>query len=246
MSKNKTIMKSEKFQTKDFKFKQFSIHGGESGMPVSTDGVMLGAWANCSPQSKILDIGTGTGLLALMCAQRFPAAQITALDIETSAVEAAQQNFTLSSWSDRLHIHHADVLQFEPTHRFEHIICNPPYFNSGEQSKQSQRATARHTDTLQHASLLKCCNELLEEDGTASFVLPIIEGELFIAMAKQQGWFLSRICRVQPSQKKPVHRLLFELAKQACDTQETHLIIHSNEGYSDDFTQLTREFYLKM
>ena len=75
-------MKSERFQTKGFKFKQFSIHGGESGMPVSTDGVMLGAWANCSPQSKILDIGTGTGLLALMCAQRFPNAQITALDIE--------------------------------------------------------------------------------------------------------------------------------------------------------------------
>ena len=183
-------MKSERFQTKGFKFKQFSIHGGESGMPVSTDGVMLGAWANCSPQSKILDIGTGTGLLALMCAQRFPAVEITALDIEISAIEAAQHNFTQSPWSDRLYIQHADVLQFEPTHHFEHIICNPPYFNSGEQSKQSQRATARHTDSLQHAALLKRCHELLTEEGTASFVLPIIEGERFIAMAQQQGWYL--------------------------------------------------------
>ncbi|WP_199482519.1 tRNA1(Val) (adenine(37)-N6)-methyltransferase [Vibrio owensii] len=239
-------MKSERFQTKGFKFKQFSIHGGESGMPVSTDGVMLGAWANFSPQSKILDIGTGTGLLALMCAQRFPNAQITALDIEISAIEAAQKNFAQSPWSDRLCVRHTDVLQFESERRFENIICNPPYFNSGEQSKQSQRATARHTDTLQHAALLKRCYELLEQNGSASFVLPITEGEQFIAMAQQQGWHLSRICRVQPSQKKPVHRLLFELAKQACDTQETHLIIHSSEGYSDDFTQLTREFYLKM
>lgn len=106
-------------------------------MPVSTDGVMLGAWANCPSQSKILDIGTGTGLLALMCAQRFPNAQITALDIEISAIEAAQKNFTQSPWSDRLCVRHTDVLQFESEQRFEHIICNPPYFNSGEQSKQS-------------------------------------------------------------------------------------------------------------
>ena len=246
MSKYKTIMKSERIQTKGFKFKQFSIHGGESGMPVSTDGVMLGAWANCTPQNKILDIGTGTGLLALMCAQRFPSAQITALDIEITAIEAAKQNFAQSPWSDRLSLHHSDVLQFEPEHRFERIICNPPYFNNGEQSKQSQRATARHTDTLQHSALLNRCHELLTEEGTANFVLPITEGEQFITMALQQGWHLSRLCRVQPSQKKPVHRLLFELAKQACDTQETYLIIHSSQGYSDDFIQLTREFYLKM
>jgi tRNA1Val (adenine37-N6)-methyltransferase len=99
---------------------------------------------------------------------------------------------------------------------------------------------------LQHSALLKRCHELLTEEGTASFVLPITEGEQFISMAQQHGWHLSRLCRVQPSQKKPVHRLLFELAKQACDTQETHLIIHTNEGYSDDFTHLTHEFSLKM
>jgi len=246
LGKYERIMKSEYIQTKGFKFKQFSIHGGESGMPVSTDGVMLGAWVNCSPQDIILDIGTGTGLLALMCAQRFPSAHVTALDIEMSAIEAAHQNFAQSPWSDRLRLHYTDVLQFEPEQRFERIICNPPYFNSGEQSKKSQRATARHTDTLQHSELLKRCYELLVEEGTASFVLPITEGKQFISMALQQEWHLSRLCRVQPSQKKPTHRLLFELAKQPCDTQETHLIIHSEEGYSDDFIQLTHEFYLKM
>ncbi|MGR5236140.1 tRNA1(Val) (adenine(37)-N6)-methyltransferase [Vibrio alfacsensis] len=239
-------MNSKAFKTKDFKFKQFSIEGSESGMPVSTDGIMLGAWFQSHGKVNILDIGTGTGLLALMCAQRFANASITAVDIENTAIDAARGNFAHSPWQDKLSLQHADVLNFEAPHAFQHIICNPPYFNNGEQSKQSQRATARHTNSLQHGALLKRCDELLDANGTASFVLPITEGEQFIAMALDHGWYLARLCRVQPSQKKPVHRLLFELSKQPCDTQESRLIIHSSTGYSEDFVQLTHEFYLKM
>lgn len=239
-------MNDEKFKTKSFKFKRFFIDGGESGMPVSTDSVMLGAWIESPQDALILDIGTGTGLLALMCAQRFSQAQVTAVDIEATAIDAARKNFTHSSWQERLSVFHTDVLSFTPARLFQRIICNPPYFNSGEQSKQSQRATARHTDTLRHDALLQRCYQLLEEDGKASFVLPITEGKQFIEFAAQQGWYLSRLCQVQPSEKKPVHRLLFELAKQPCDTQESHLIVHSSDGYSDNFVQLTREFYLKM
>ncbi|MGP8307002.1 tRNA1(Val) (adenine(37)-N6)-methyltransferase [Vibrio sp. YIC-376] len=239
-------MKSEKFKTKSFKFKQFFIEGGESGMPVSTDGVMLGAWIESSQNALILDIGTGTGLLALMCAQRFSQAQVTAVDIEATAIDAARKNFAHSPWQERLSVLHTDVLTFIPPQLFQRIICNPPYFNSGEQSKQSQRATARHTDSLRHDALLQHCYELLEKDGRASFVLPVTEGEQFIELALQQGWYLSRLCRVQPSEKKPVHRLLLELAKQPCETQESNLIIHASGGYSDNFVQLTHEFYLKM
>jgi len=228
-------------------------------MPVSTDGVMLGAWIQSPNNAQILDIGTGTGLLALMCAQRFTEAQITAVDIqrfteaqitavdiELTAIEAAQKNVAQSPWSERVCVHHTDILHFTPAHLFQRIICNPPYFNSGEQSKNRQRATARHTDTLRHNALLQRCYQLLDEQGKANFVLPITEGERFIELALHQGWHLSRVCRLQPSEKKLVHRLLFELAKQPCDTQESHLIIHSQDGYSDDFVQLTREFYLKM
>ncbi len=215
-------------------------------MPVSTDGVMLGAWIESPKNATILDIGTGTGLLALMNAQRFTQAQITAVDIEITAIEAAKHNFAHSPWQERLSALHTDVLSFSPGRLFQRIICNPPYFNSGEQAKQSQRATARHTDSLRHDALLSRCHQLLEEDGKANFVLPIVEGEAFIELALHQGWYLSRLCRVQPSERKPVHRLLFELAKQPCNTQESHLIIHSSDGYSDDFVQLTREFYLKM
>ncbi|MDV6252482.1 tRNA1(Val) (adenine(37)-N6)-methyltransferase [Vibrio sp. EA2] len=239
-------MSDEKFKTKSFKFKRFFIEGGASGMPVSTDGVMLGAWVESPEDAEILDIGTGTGLLALMCAQRFSQAQITALDIEATAIAAARNNFSQSPWKDRLCVLHTDVLSFSPKKLFQRIICNPPYFNSGEQSKQSQRAAARHTDSLPHDALLRRCYQLVEENGKASFVLPITEGEQFIELALQQSWYLSRLCHVQPSEKKPVHRLLFELAKQPCDTQKSHLVIHSSDGYSDHFVQLTREFYLKM
>jgi tRNA1Val (adenine37-N6)-methyltransferase len=239
-------MKNEKFRTKSFKFKQFFIEGGETGMPVSTDGVMLGAWFESPDNAVILDIGTGTGLLALMCAQRFSQAQIMAVDIEATAINAALNNFTHSPWKERLSLLQADVLTFTPSQLFQRIICNPPYFNSGEQSKQTQRATARHTDSLRHDALLKHCYQLLEEDGKASFVLPVTEGEQFIELALQQDWYLSRLCRVQPSERKPVHRLLLELAKRPCATQESRLIIHASGGYSDDFVQLTHEFYLKM
>ncbi|WP_098416490.1 tRNA1(Val) (adenine(37)-N6)-methyltransferase [Vibrio sp. ES.051] len=239
-------MKNEKFITKGFKFKQFCIEDGESGMPVSTDGIMLGAWVQSAHDGTILDIGTGTGLLALMCAQRFSDAQITAVDIELTAIDAARQNFAQSPWPERLWLLHTDVLSYTPSHLFQRIICNPPYFNSGEQSKQRQRATARHTLTLRHNALLQRCHQLLEDDGKASFVLPTSEGEQFIELALSQSWYLSRCCQVQPSEKKPVHRLLFELAKQPCDTRQSHLIIHSQGGYSDDFIQLTHEFYLKM
>ncbi len=215
-------------------------------MPVSTDGVMLGAWFESPEDALILDIGTGTGLLTLMCAQRFSESQITAVDIEASAVNAAKHNVAHSPWKERISVLHTDVLTFSPKQLFQRIICNPPYFNSGEQAKQSQRAIARHSDSLQHNALLKCCYQLLEKDGKASFVLPITEGEQFIELALHQGWHVSRLCRVQPSQKKRVHRLLFELAKHPCATHESHLIIHSADGYSDDFVRLTHEFYLKM
>ncbi|MDF2155435.1 tRNA1(Val) (adenine(37)-N6)-methyltransferase [Vibrio sp. CAU 1672] len=239
-------MKSSTPTTKGFTFKQFSIAAGDSGMPVSTDGVLLGAWAACRSDGQILDIGTGTGLLALMCAQRFCHAHITALDIEPTAIAAAQDNFAQSPWPERLALKHRDVQSYAPPVRFDSIVCNPPYFNSGEQAKQTQRAIARHTSSLPHDKLLEQCARLLTPDGSASFILPIIEGERFITMATNTGWHLTRRCQVKPSTKKPVHRLLFELSRQARPLQEENLTIHTQHGYSEAFIQLTRGFYLKM
>ncbi|EOC1795731.1 tRNA1(Val) (adenine(37)-N6)-methyltransferase [Vibrio fluvialis] len=239
-------MKSSTLKTKGFKFKQFAIEGGQSGMPVSTDGVMLGAWAFSKPPQRILDIGTGTGLLALMCAQRFPNAQIEAVDIDPHAFAAASCNAQQSPWSARIHVSHQDILATQSNAAFDAIICNPPYFNDGQQSQHAQRATARHTDTLNHSDLLGAMARLLAPEGKASLILPIVEGEQLITLATQQGWHLARRCDVQPSARKPVHRLLFELQRDPCQTQLSTLIIQDDADYSADFIALTRAFYLKM
>lgn len=239
-------MKSSTLHTKGFRFKQFAIQGGQSGMPVSTDGVLLGAWAFRDTPQRILDIGTGTGLLALMCAQRFEQAQIKAVDIDTHAFAAASHNVADSPLAVRIRVVQQDILQADPEDPFDGIICNPPYFNSGETSQHSQRATARHTDNLSHSALIEAMSRLLSTNGRAALILPLVEGEQFIQLAQQRGWFVARRCEVRPSQRKPVHRLLFELQKTQCDCQFSTLTIQESDGYSADFIALTRAFYLKM
>ncbi|EEX95416.1 tRNA (adenine-N(6)-)-methyltransferase [Vibrio orientalis CIP 102891 = ATCC 33934] len=215
-------------------------------MPVSTDGVLLGSWAKLEASKNLLDIGTGTGLLSLMCAQRNASLTIDAIEIDSNALQAAQSNFAQSPWSDRIQLHSGDVLT-RPFHgKFDTIICNPPYFNSGEQTQNISRATARHTNSLSHEDLLQCCWDLLTDQGYASFVLPKVEGDAFIDLAKQQGWSLQRLCQVRPTEYKEVSRLLIQLGKQSTSAVLTTLTIHDNGGYSSDFIRLTKAFYLKM
>jgi len=233
-------------KTKSFEFKQFKIDGGYSGMPVSTDGVLLGSWAKLDNIKFILDIGTGTGVLSLMCAQRSPNLALEAIEIDHHALQAAQTNFENSPWSERINLHYGDVLAHSFGHKFDTIICNPPYFNSGEQAQNSSRAIARHTDTLDHSDLLQRCWDLLTDQGYASFVLPKVEGEAFISLAKQNKWSLQRLCQVKPTERKEVNRLLIQLGKQPKPLDVSTLTIHDNGGYSDDFVQLTKAFYLKM
>lgn len=239
-------MKSSTLKTKSFKFKRFAIEGGQSGMPVSTDGVLLGAWAQFPHANNILDIGTGTGLLALMTAQRFADIDIQTIDINQHATEAALFNFQQSPWDARLHLIQGDVLSYPFKEKFAGIICNPPYFNNGEQAKHQQRATARHTDTLSHQALIDRCSAITTEAATASFILPITEGESFIEIALQSGWFLSRRLDVKPTDSKPVSRIVFELTKQPQETQYDQLTIRHKADYSDEFIALTKDFYLKM
>jgi len=215
-------------------------------MPVSTDGVLLGAWIDLDQAETILDIGTGTGLLALMCAQRSATAQITAIELEKSACEAAEINFHNSAWTDRVTLVQSNVLNWQNEQVFDSIICNPPYFNSGEHSESAQRAIARHTKTLDHSALLQQCHQRLCPSGKASFILPVSEGEQFIDLAKSQNWFVSRLYKVKPTPNKPVNRLLIELTREPANCNESCLTISDQQGYSKEFTQLTKEFYLKM
>jgi len=220
-------------------------------MPVSTDGVLLGGWADVSQSNRLIDIGTGTGLLALMCAQRNTELNIVAVDIDEHAIEAAKTNFIASPWGSRLQLFHWDIASFAKsnTAAFDTIICNPPYFNSGEQSSSTSRAKARHTDTLSHPTLLDSCKQLLLSGGRASFILPTEEAKQCIQRATDGQWHLSRLCKVKTTHKKDHTRYLFELqldADQSDATEETELIIHKGDGYSEEFIALTQSFYLKM
>ena len=242
-------MKDKIVETKNFNFKQFSIYGGQSGMPVSTDGVLLGAWVNLAKKTSVLDIGTGTGLLALMVAQRFPEASISAIDIDQHAIHAAAINIEQSPWQDRICLHHGSILTTDFPQLFDAIVCNPPYFNSGAQAQQSQRATARHSDSLDHLQLANRCFDITTESATASFILPTPEGEGFIKLAQQCGWHLAKRLDVKTTDKKPASRILFELSKDpVCeqDLQRESLTIHHQGGYSAAFIALTKDFYLKM
>lgn len=245
---------------KGFTFKQFHIDDHGCGMPVSTDGVLLGAWAQVSScrdsqsqlsRQTILDIGCGSGLLSLMAAQRTPSgsADILALDIDPAAVAAAGKNFSTSPWSARLQAEHQDIrawVSSQSKGRFQAILCNPPYFNHGEQASCPRRATARHTDTLSHRDLLSCLQYLLAPAGQASLILPVYEGEALLTMLADYDLHCRRLCRVKSTAAKPVHRLLIALSPQdgACD--ETSLIIHQQGQYSAEFAALTRDFYLKL
>ncbi|CAM4247985.1 tRNA1(Val) (adenine(37)-N6)-methyltransferase [Vibrio agarivorans] len=240
-------------KTKSFRFKQFSIDGGYAGMAVSTDGVLLGAWSDCHAQSNILDIGTGTGLLSLMCAQRYSNTRITAIDIDHQAFVAASNNVRASPWSDRIEVKHLSLGKFYyayPSSQFATIICNPPYFNSGETAGSEQRATARHTHTLSHEDLARHISILMTTEGRASLILPLVEGKQFIELAQQFQLTPTRLCRVKSTKSKPASRLLIELQHEKNSSShqciDSELVIMDNGQYSDAFVELTREFYLKM
>ncbi|MCE7537121.1 tRNA1(Val) (adenine(37)-N6)-methyltransferase [Aliivibrio fischeri] len=232
--------------SKNFTFKQFHIDIGSCGMPVSTDGVLLGAWADIRACSQILDIGTGTGLLSLMSAQRNSDAHVDAIELMPIAAEVARLNFSQSPWKERLVLIHQDFLTYQAPHKYDAIICNPPYFNNGEQSQKGERSTARHTDSLPFDKLLQHCKTLISPTGRASFILPVFEGELFIKVAKNDDFHLTKITKVKTTEKKSPTRLLIELSLFPHIYQENTLTIHDGNGYSDDFIKLTRTFYLNM
>ncbi|MYM59510.1 methyltransferase [Vibrio sp. OCN044] len=239
-------MKKSDTRTKSFAFKQFKVNSGRVGMPVSTDGVLLGAWSDIHNSKRILDIGTGTGLLALMCAQRNHHCLIDAIEIDEQACLIAKNNFFASPWHTRICLQQGDVLAFPFKYKYDTVICNPPYFNNGEAALIKARAIARHTLTLEHEDLLKIALRLITEDGKACFILPEVEGIKFIEQAKTLGWYLSKLCEVKPTGSKTTSRLLIQLTPHEVEAEYQQIIIQENNTYTEDFIALTKDFYLKM
>ena len=230
-----------------FAFKQFTIHHDRCAMKVGTDGVLLGAWVNLSNSHRILDIGTGTGLIALMMAQRCNDSNITAIDINTEAVSQANENIQASPWKDRVIAIQQDIRSFHPNKSFDTIVSNPPYFINSLKSSDTQRNTARHTDTLSAEDLIRKTADLLTEDGYFSIILPTEQIEELIQISERVGLYPSRRTHVITRPGLMPKRTLMEFCKRETPFPTNQLVIELDRHvYSEEYIALTRDFYLKM
>jgi len=231
-----------------FSFKRFHVGHDLCGMKVGTDGVLLGAWADCCHAKQILDIGTGSGLIALMLAQRSgPESRLLTVDIDAGACQQAAENFQHSPWSERLGVTHCDVLQHSIAQRFDLIVSNPPYFVPGPEIDCQQRTQARYAHQLTAEKLLQVSKQLLTDDGSIALVLPYANAQALLPLLPELGLRVWRRCDVVTKPGKPAHRMLLQLSQQARQQQTELLEVHGGDGgYSEQFVRLTREFYLRM
>jgi tRNA1Val (adenine37-N6)-methyltransferase len=219
---------------------------------VGTDSVLLGAWVNIdagqTPQ-LLLDVGCGTGLIAIMLAQRAPLAQVDAVEIEELAYRQAIQNAIDSGWENRLRFFHRDfneLVQYSDA-RYDLIVANPPYFKRSLLSPNKKRNAARHANELTHEDLINGSKRLLANQGRLAVVLPYVEGNVFIALAANAGLYCIRKLNVSTKKGKPVKRLLLELSQEKKALDEQNLYIENNlpNSYTDEYRRLTKDFYLK-
>lgn len=228
-----------------FHFKEFSIYHDRCAMKVGTDAVVLGAWAMHHKTDEMLDIGSGTGILALMLAQRFPKATIEAIEIEENAVEQAKDNIKDSKWSERIAIHHSSLQDYNTNKKYDLIISNPPYFNNHHFAKGDERSQARHTSTLSFDDLLKYTTKLLSDEGSFQVILPYAETELFIQKARINGLVPTRHTRIAHCEGKNFKRSLLAFQKKEAPMVESELYIKDFQSrFTDEYRALTAAFYL--
>ena len=234
-----------------FQFKQFSIRQDRCAMKVGTDGVLLGAWTpiNHNPNS-ILDIGTGTGAIALMLAQRTNAGQIDALEIDENAYEQAVDNFQNSPWDNRLYCYHAGLDEFveEPEDDYDLIASNPPFYSEDYFSNYEKRDLARFSISLPFEDLIQAAALLLSEAGVFSVIIPHKEEERFIALAKAQQLFPMKMTRVKGNPDVKHKRSLIAFTwKEVTNFPTDELVIETaRHQYTKEYIALTKDFYLKM
>ena len=228
-----------------FRFKQFAVEQDDVAMKVGTDGVLLGAWADCDGAKRILDIGTGTGLIALMLAQRNAEAEIHAVEIDETATHRARSNFDMSLWAERLEVENCAIQEFNPAEKFDLIVSNPPYFVDSLLPPDAKRSTARHTPDLSFEELDKAVCRLLDEDGRFALILPTTEFEKYLSITRL---YLVRRCDVYPKIGADVKRVMAEFTKReatAVKHETVTIEVEKRGDYTDEYRALTKDFYLK-
>lgn len=218
-------------------------------MKIGTDAVLLGSWVPCRNESRILDIGTGSGILALMMAQRNAHTPVDAVEINQEAAILAQHNADLSPWADQIHILHSSLQDFIHcnTIKYSLIVCNPPFFANSLKTPDSARNLARHNDTLPIDILLEATVGLLEEQGRAAFIFPFNDFGKWLTEAGKYSLYLAKYTRVRSLANHEPHRVmaLFSTEKQTQVTEDELCIYSSKNLYSDEYRLLTKDFYLK-
>jgi tRNA1Val (adenine37-N6)-methyltransferase len=232
------------------RFKQFTIAQDRCPMKVGTDGILLGAWAGTRGVKRILDIGTGTGLIAIMLAQRTSTeAIIDGVEIDALSCQQAQENMAASPWAERLNAVESSVQDYARSTATDYdlIVSNPPFFSGGTISQTQDKTSVRHTVKLPHGDLLSATRNLLARQGRLAVVLPYIEGLRFQELAATYGFHVASVTEVRAKASKPVERLLMEFKFTPGETTKEELVIMKEDGgWTAEFINLTKTYYLHM
>jgi tRNA1Val (adenine37-N6)-methyltransferase len=235
-----------------FKFKKFSVYQDQCLMKLGTDSVLLGAWTSSIGPEKVLDIGTGTGVIALIIAQNNPEAIVDGIEIDADSAAQAEMNFNQSPFKSRLKVIHDAIQSYSEIHDgiYDLLVCNPPFFTGGTLSEVNGRNAARHTVKLPHAELIHAARKLLHEEGRLNLILPYIEGLRFEELAKSYGFYAKKITEVITRPNKPIERLLMSFSKQEGVIEKDSITIQKDSplrnDWSEEYKSLTQDFYLNL
>jgi tRNA1Val (adenine37-N6)-methyltransferase len=237
-------MKSKR-QTNIFHFKKFSVHHDRVGLKVGTDAVLLGAWVNVGGAKRILDVGTGSGVIALMLAQRSDVdAHIDAVEIEERDAQQARENVKSSPWPNKISVHHNAFQKFDLGYKFDLIVSNPPYFINSLLPSTNERAQARHTQSLSFEEMIDNTLRLLSDEGRLALILPYTEGNRLKSIADSKLYLIREAIFRSRKEKLP-ERLLLEFGLKEKELEQKDLILYeTGEQKSQDYINLTKDFYL--
>ncbi len=231
-----------------FSFKQFTIYQDNAAMKVGTDGVLIGAWAECNNAKRILDVGTGTGLIAIMLAQRNSNALIDAVEIDDKACSDAKLNISNCPWSKRIKLINTNFIDFckVSSRNYDLIVSNPPFFVNSLKNKDSAKAIARHNHSLSFDELSKGVANIISLSGVFCVIIPYDNKIDFINQAKNNGLFVNKIMEILPTPSKKPKRIMLQFSLFEKNAEYDSLIVEEfgRHKYSQDYINLTKSFYL--